>query len=417
MVAKMNTLGLAFAYCCCLVAIATVHALQTAPVGQTFLEVNHTSASGTEFSRTSSPHALIWQEDIFKAPDFRRCNMPTIADTGRRLVVAFWCGPEEGSTHGSLWVTTREHAAATMRERAAVPTPQQPQGPVAHPQQGALRPGPQPQGSTARASSTGNAANGANVATPARPNTTDVPPKGVAQPSSSANPSSLPWSANSWSTPVEVAVGLVREASVGGLRRLPIGNPVLCFLPDAKPGAKKGGGKRGGSRLVLFYRVWWKAAWGMVMVSNDEGRTWGEPSRLPANVTGPAKSKPLMLDSGRLLYGASSGTRRGNKVAIEWTGDQGVTWHSSGWINGRGTVLPASFPALFWGGGPPEERAAGSPGPRGPLRMIAEAPRRVGRLVQAVSADLGTTWGPLFVSKLPSAESRISLATFRASHF
>ncbi|MEJ7589769.1 MAG: exo-alpha-sialidase [Ferruginibacter sp.] len=66
-----------------------------------------------------------------------------------------------------------------------------------------------------------------------------------------------------WTTPVEVVNGVQNDAL-----RYPCWNPVL-FQPKNAP-------------IILFYKVgpdprtWW----GMMMTSNDNGKTWGPPSRL-----------------------------------------------------------------------------------------------------------------------------------------
>ena len=79
-----------------------------------------------------------------------------------------------------------------------------------------------------------------------------------------------------WSTPVEVANG-VQSPTL----RYPTWNPVL-FQSKIGP-------------LLLFYKVGPRPAdwWGMLMTSDDGGRTWSKPQRLPDGILGPIKNKPV----------------------------------------------------------------------------------------------------------------------------
>src|SRR6187549_3689611 len=81
--------------------------------------------------------------------------------------------------------------------------------------------------------------------------------------------------------------------------RYPCWNPVL-FKPSKGP-------------LMLFYKVgpnpneWW----GMLMTSDDEGKSWSEPRRLGKNsaigdLLGPVKNKPIELADGTIICPSSS---------------------------------------------------------------------------------------------------------------
>src|SRR4051812_47041723 len=73
-----------------------------------------------------------------------------------------------------------------------------------------------------------------------------------------------------WTPPTEVANG-VQSATT----RQPCWNPVL-FQPRKGP-------------LLLFYKVGPNPSewWGMLTQSEDGGRTWGKPRRLPDGILGP----------------------------------------------------------------------------------------------------------------------------------
>ncbi len=112
----------------------------------------------------------------------------------------------------------------------------------------------------------------------------------------------------SWSKPVEVADGKQGDGS-----RYSCFNPVL-FQPAKGP-------------LMLFYKVgpnpreWW----GMLKTSQDCGKTWSSPKRLPENILGPIKNKPIQLANGDMLC-PSSTEDNGWKVHLELTSDLGKTW-------------------------------------------------------------------------------------------
>ncbi|MEK7832450.1 MAG: sialidase family protein, partial [Acidobacteriota bacterium] len=131
-----------------------------------------------------------------------------------------------------------------------------------------------------------------------------------------------------WTTPVEVANG-VESAS----KRYPTWNPVLH---QAKNGS-----------LLLFYKVgpdpqkWW----GMLTTSGDGGKTWSKPERLPDNIAGPIKNKPVELSNGDLLCPSSS-EDNGWRVHFERTRDNGKTWSRTEPINdGKefGVIQPTVF--------------------------------------------------------------------------
>ena len=66
---------------------------------------------------------------------------------------------------------------------------------------------------------------------------------------------------------------------------------------------------------MLFYKVgpdprkWW----GMLITSTDGGETWSAPRRLPENILGPIKNKPVQLSDGTIL--CASSTRRAGRAS------------------------------------------------------------------------------------------------------
>lgn len=92
-----------------------------------------------------------------------------------------------------------------------------------------------------------------------------------------------------WSPPKEIANGIDEKTLV----RYPTWNPVITKFPDGK--------------LVLFYKVgssprdWW----GEYTLSEDLGKTWSKPVKLPQNFIGPVRTKPLFYNDNTVIYPSS----------------------------------------------------------------------------------------------------------------
>ena len=113
-----------------------------------------------------------------------------------------------------------------------------------------------------------------------------------------------------WSKPQKVANGFENDTL-----SYPTWNPVL--FRDAN------------SKLSLFYKVgpspndWW----GMVINSEDDGRNWSEPERLPDGIGGPIRNQPVRLNSGVILSPSSTeATHELWKSHIERSTNGGKTW-------------------------------------------------------------------------------------------
>lgn len=112
------------------------------------------------------------------------------------------------------------------------------------------------------------------------------------------------------SKPVDVANGIVNDSL-----RYPTWNPVLF--------------KTKKNKLFLFYkagpnpREWW----GMFKTSNNDGKSWSKPQKLPKDILGPIKNKPVQLTDGTILSPSSmEETEDRWKVHIERSVDEGKTW-------------------------------------------------------------------------------------------
>lgn len=191
------------------------------------------------------------------------------------------------------------------------------------------------------------------------------------------------WQGDHWSTPVEVANG-VQHSTL----RWPCWNPVLFQVPEGP--------------LLLFYKVgpspqtWW----GMQMASNDGGLTWGRAERLPDQILGPIKNKPLLLPSGELLCPTSEETdERPSRwtVHLERSSDLGNSWSRTGPMN-DGLELSAIQPSILLHGD-------------GRLQMLGRT--RQAQLFSIESADQGRSWGQMTLLDVPNNNSGTDALTMR----
>jgi predicted neuraminidase len=179
-----------------------------------------------------------------------------------------------------------------------------------------------------------------------------------------------------WTKPVEVANG------IDGDKRYPCWNPVL-FQPKTGP-------------LLLFYKVGPSPSkwWGMVMASEDAGKTWSAPRRLPDPFLGPIKNKPIQLPEGDILS-PSSTEDHGWRVHFERTTDLGRHWEMIGPIN-DGVTFGAIQPTLL------THRD-------GRLQSLARS--KQAKIVETWSSDRGKTWSELAATSLPNPNSGIDGVT------
>ncbi len=186
-----------------------------------------------------------------------------------------------------------------------------------------------------------------------------------------------------WSAPVKVAEGVQPDG-----KRYPCWNPVL-FQPKEGP-------------MQLYYKVgpnpveWW----GVLRLSEDDGKTWGEPRRLPDGILGPIKNKPVQLKDGTILSGSSA---EGLKVGPSWqvhferSRDNGVTWERI--AVDQGADAPASIqPSLLFL-------------KDGSLRSLGRT--RNGKVFSTVSGDQGSTWSKVELIDLPNPNSGTDAVTLK----
>jgi predicted neuraminidase len=182
--------------------------------------------------------------------------------------------------------------------------------------------------------------------------------------------------AGRWNPPVSVADGV--EDGVDQ----PCWNPVL-HQPSSGP-------------LLLFYKVGPSPSewWGMLLRSDDQGRTWSKPARLPDGILGPIRAKPLELPDGTLLAGSST-EHDGWRLHFERTSDLGLTWTSTGPVH-DGRTFAAIQPAFLVH-------------PGGRIQALARS--RQNRIVETWSEDGGRTWSEPRATTLPNPSAGIDALT------
>lgn len=186
-----------------------------------------------------------------------------------------------------------------------------------------------------------------------------------------------------WTAPVEVANGVESPE-----KRYPTWNPVL-HQPKSGP-------------LLLFYKVGPSPStwWGMMMSSEDGGKTWSKPRRLPDGIAGPIKNKPVELSDGELLC-PSSTEDKGWRAHFERTPDLGKTWWRTEAIN-DGKEFGVIQPTVFFHRG-------GSNG----VKLQALFRSRQGKIIESWSDDKGKTWSKLAATALPNPNSGIDGVTLK----
>lgn len=181
-----------------------------------------------------------------------------------------------------------------------------------------------------------------------------------------------------WSVPTEVANGVQNESL-----RYPTWNPVLF---------------NAGKEIILFYKVGPNCSdwWGEYITSSDNGHTWSKPVRLPDDIWGPIKNKPVLLPNGELLC-PSSTEKTGWQVHLESTTDWGKTWKRTPSIN-DGKEVGAIQPTVLIHSG-------------SKLQILCRSTNKM--ILSSWSNDLGKTWSKLEPIQLPNPNSGIDGVTLQ----
>jgi predicted neuraminidase len=182
---------------------------------------------------------------------------------------------------------------------------------------------------------------------------------------------------NRWTNPVEVANGIQHKN-----KRYPCWNPVLF---------------NSGNEILLFYKVGPSpsAWWGEMIISTDKGETWSRHTRLPEDIYGPIKNKPVLLDNKELLCPSSS-ENDGWRVHMEITADKGLTWERTPALNNKQTAAIQPTLLIY---------------PGGKIQMLCRSTSS--RILTSWSSDNGRRWSELIQTTLPNPNSGIDAVTLK----
>jgi predicted neuraminidase len=192
-------------------------------------------------------------------------------------------------------------------------------------------------------------------------------------------------SGTKWSQPVEVDQGFAPNAAGAEVDQA-AWNPVLFQQP--------------GGDLMLFYKIGLNPRewWGAYKTSSDGGKTWSERIKLPKNIFGPIKNKPVLLPDGTLLSGSST-EDKGWRVHFESTKDWGETWQRTRPIN-NGVTVGAIQPSIL-------QMKDGS------LMALGRSQQKL--IWTSTSRDSGKTWSEMRLLDLPNPNAGTDALTTKSS--
>ncbi|MCA9046918.1 MAG: exo-alpha-sialidase, partial [Planctomycetaceae bacterium] len=141
--------------------------------------------------------------------------------------------------------------------------------------------------------------------------------------------------------------------------------------------------------------------WGEMMVSYDRGRTFRDRRRLPEEIDGPVRCKPILLADGETLLSGSSTEYDGWTIHFEKTvlkdGMPSGTWKRIGPIE-PATTFNAIQPTFL------QHKD-------GRLQVLCRTKESV--LVTSFSTDQGETWSKLEAIDLPNPNAGIEVVTLQ----
>ena len=180
-----------------------------------------------------------------------------------------------------------------------------------------------------------------------------------------------------WSKPKEAANGIQHKT-----KRYPCWNPVLFNNKD---------------EILLFYKVGPSPSewWGEMMVSNDDAKTWSRPCRLPEDIYGPVKNKPVLLASRELIC-PSSTEDKGWRAHVEFTSDNGLSWERTSALNKKDTGVIQPTILTY---------------PGGKIQMLCRS--TVKSILSSWSEDNGRTWTEFKSIGLPNPNSGIDAVSLK----
>lgn len=200
-----------------------------------------------------------------------------------------------------------------------------------------------------------------------------------------------PKGSKDWTKPVMVADG-VGIMNGNGLSNEPgqreaCWNPVLFETPKGE--------------LQLYFKIGpnvagWK---GWRITSKDGGKTWSKRERLPDDIYGPIKNKPVLV--GNRLISPTSDERDGWKLYFEISDDMGRTWRRTAFVEAEKGVKAIQPTIIML--------------PDGRLEALCRTRSR--HIGVTYSSDNGETWSKLQLIDTPNNNSGIDAVTLQDGTF
>jgi alpha-L-rhamnosidase len=137
----------------------------------------------------------------------------------------------------------------------------------------------------------------------------------------------------------------------------------------------------------------------MLLRSNDSGRSWSKPERLPEGILGPIKNKPILHKD--ILLCPSSTEHDGWKSHVEFTPDGGKSWSKTKSLEDSktyGTIQPTILVHSD-----------------GKLQMLFRCQQR--KIVESWSSDDGKSWTKFAATGLPNNNSGLDAANLKDGRF
>jgi len=179
-----------------------------------------------------------------------------------------------------------------------------------------------------------------------------------------------------WGIPFLVADGVEHE-----ILRNPLWNPVLF--------------RRDNGDIILYYKGGPSPAkwYGVYKISTDEGLSWSKEHRIPNNLLGPIKNKPVKASDGGILYPTSIEDDQGWRIHIEHSNQDLSDWKKIEIDNGTFYAIQPSV--LHY--------------KDGSLQLLCRSQNE--RIVESWSRDGGKTWSKVQATSLPNNNSGTDAVT------
>jgi alpha-L-fucosidase len=184
------------------------------------------------------------------------------------------------------------------------------------------------------------------------------------------------YSNGAWSKPFMIADGIEYE-----LLRNPCWNPVLF--------------KRDNGDIILYYKIgpsptkWY----GAYKISEDNGKSWSKEHRIPRNLLGPIKNKPVKSLDGGILYPTSIEDDLGWRIYMEHSNQDLSDWRKTVIDNGEFDAIQPSV--LFY--------------KDGRMQLLCRSKNQ--RIVESWSYDGGKSWTKVQATGLPNNNSGTDAVT------